>query len=229
MRLAVLSDVHANAPALRAVLDELDAEPIDAIVVAGDVVSGPQNAEVLELLSNRRQPVHLVRGNCESNALAADLSEADARTTTDSAIWTAAALGERWRNELRSWPISLCLDGVRFCHGTPRDEYEIITRATPDGILAEAFSGVAESLVVGGHTHQQMIRPVDDRVTYANAGSVGFPYENAPGAYWLIVADGQPELRRTSYDLEVALDEMRKAGFAGLDELPGAQRPRLID
>lgn len=130
-------------------LGELDADPVDAIVVAGDVVSGPHNAEVLELLNNRHQPVHWVRGNCESNPLKADLSDADGSTTIDRAIWTAAALGEGWRNELRSWPISLGLDGVRFCHGTPRDEYEIITRATPDGGPGEALSGVAESLVVG--------------------------------------------------------------------------------
>jgi putative phosphoesterase len=219
MRVAVLADVHANAPALRAVLDGLDADPVDAIVIAGDVVSGPLNVEVLELLSNRSEPVHWVRGNCESDALEAELSGADASSTQDSAIWTAASLDERWRDELRSWPISLCLDDVRFCHGTPRDEYEIITRSTPDETLAEALSGITESLVVGGHTHQQMIRRVDDGITYVNAGSVGLPYEDTPGAYWLIVADGRPEPRRTSYDVEAALREMRAAGFAGLDEL----------
>jgi putative phosphoesterase len=219
MRVAVLADVHANAPALRAVLDELDSDPVDAIVAAGDLVSGPLNAEVLDLLSSRSEPVHWVRGNGESDALEADPGRTDASSTQDSAIWTAASLDERRRDELRSWPISLCLDDVRFCHGTPRDEHEIITRATPDEILAEALSEVTESLVVGGHTHQQMVRRVDDRITYVNAGSVGFPYEDAPGAYWLIVADGHPELRRTSYDVEAALREMRTAGFTGLDEL----------
>lgn len=219
MRIAVLADVHANAPALRAVLRDLDHEPVDAIVVAGDVVSGPLNLEVLELLSHRPEPVHWVRGNGEGDALDAGVGPSDAGTTTNAAAWTGAALDERWRAELRSWPISLALDGVRFCHGTPRDENEIITRATPDEILAEALSEVGEPLVVGGHTHQQMIRRVGERITYANAGSVGLPYEDQPGAYWLLVAGGQPERRRTSYDLEAAVREMRAAGFGGLDEL----------
>ena len=65
MRIAVLADIHGNLPALRSVLGEMDREPIDAIVVPGDVVGGPMVAEVLELIDGRREPAHWVSGNGE--------------------------------------------------------------------------------------------------------------------------------------------------------------------
>jgi hypothetical protein len=107
---------------------------------------------------------------------------------------------------------------VCFCHGSPGRDDEIITRITPDPVLRESLTGVAESLVVGGHTHQQMVRNVHDALTYANAGSVGMPYEGHPGAFWMIVADGSPELRETSYDVGAALEELRAADFPDVEE-----------
>jgi predicted phosphodiesterase len=70
MRIAVLADVHGNAPALRAVLAEIDEAGVDAIVVAGDVVGGPQPREALELLVVRPEPVTWIAGNAEHEALA---------------------------------------------------------------------------------------------------------------------------------------------------------------
>ncbi len=202
MRVAVLADVHGNAPALRAVLAELDA---DAIVVAGDVVGGPMPREALELIAARPEPVHWIAGNAERETVAAF----DGAPTSDdpagrAAAWSARAIDRTWRDAIASWPISLALDGVRYCHGTPRRDDEILTRATPEEALREALAGVAEPLVVGGHTHQQMIRG-----RYANAGSVGMPYEGRPGAFWMVVADGVPQLRETAYDPA----ELRATGY----------------
>ena len=71
MRIAVVADVHGNAPALRAVLAEIDRESVDAIVVAGDVVGGPLVRESLDLLSARQEQIHWVKGNSEREAVAA--------------------------------------------------------------------------------------------------------------------------------------------------------------
>lgn len=57
----------------------------------------------------------------------------------------------------------------------------------------------------------------DGRVV-ANAGSVGLPYEGRPGAFWMILSDGRPELRQTRYDVAAAADELRASGFPDLDE-----------
>jgi len=219
VRIAVLADVHGNLPALRAVLAELDAEPVDAIVVAGDVVGGPQPLEALHTLVSRHESVHWIAGNCEREAVAAY----DGAPTTDdepgrAAAWTAKALDGRWRDALVSWPIAATLDGVLFCHGSPRRDDEVLTRSTPDDVLAAALKGVAAPLVVGGHTHQQVVRSLrTGEPTYVNAGSVGLPYEGRPGAFWALVVDRVPELRATAYDVDAAARELRATGFPDAD------------
>jgi putative phosphoesterase len=222
VRIAVLADIHGNLPALRAVLNELDREPVDAIVVAGDAVGGPLVRETLELLAARREPTRWVRGNCEREAVAVyDGAPVSDDPAGRAAAWSAQALDSRWRDELAAMPISLGLDDVRFCHGSPRRDDEILTRTTPDDVLTEALADVAEPLVVGGHTHQQMVRSVNGTVTYANAGSVGMPYEGRPAAFWMIVDDGVPDLRETSYDLDEAVQELRASGYSDVEEQLG--------
>ena len=219
MRIAVLADIHGNLPALRAVLRELDGDRHDAIVVAGDVVAGPLVRQPLELLASRPEPVHWLRGNCEREAVAAfdGVTPGDDQAGRDAA-WSARALDRRWRDELEGWPVSLSVDGVCFCHGSPSSDAELITRLTPDSVLLELLAGVTEPLVVGGHTHQQMVRRLSADLTYANAGSVGLPYEGRAGAFWMTVEDGVPQPRETSYDLDAALGELRASGYHGLDE-----------
>jgi predicted phosphodiesterase len=215
MRIAVLADVHGNAPALRAVLAELDGASADAIVVAGDVVGGPQPREALELLAARPEPVRWLAGNAEHEALGVLAGRAVVDDPPGRAArWSAAAIDARWEAELASWPIRDALDGVLFCHGSPRQVDEVLTRATPDDVLRDAFAGVGESLVVGGHTHQQVHRD-----GYVNAGSVGRPYEGRPGAFWLLLEDGAPHLRETGYDLEAAAGELRATGYPDVEEL----------
>lgn len=108
---------------------------------------------------------------------------------------------------------------MRFCHGSPLRDDEILTTATPDDVLADALAGVTESLVVGGHTHRQFIRDLGSGLTYANAGSVGLPYEGRPGAFWMMVIDGVPELQQTTYDVDGAARELQASGLAFDDQL----------
>ncbi len=174
MRIAVLADIHGNLPALRAVLAEIDREPVDALVVAGDVVGGPLVRQSLTRLDARAEPAHWLRGNSEREAVA-------------------------------------------VYDGAPASEGPAGTVATPGPALTDALDGVGEPLVVGGHTHRQFIRRIDEELTYVNAGSIGLPYEGRAGAFWMIVADGVPELRETGYDLEAAVAEMRASGLDGFD------------
>src|ERR1700728_3685859 len=104
MRVAVLADIHGNLPALRAVLAELDGEPVDAIVVAGDAVGGPYPRDVLELLSPRSERLLWISGNAEREAVAAwDGAPTEEDQAGRAAAWTADALDRRWRDELESW------------------------------------------------------------------------------------------------------------------------------
>jgi predicted phosphodiesterase len=219
-RIAVLADIHGNLPALRAVLAEVDAEAPDALVIGGDVVAGPMVRESLEVLGERPEPTYWISGNSEREALAVyDGARPSHDAPGRAAAWSARALDQRWPDELASWPITLVLGNVRLCHGSPRRDDEILTSVTPEPVLAHVLYSVCESLVVGGHTHRQFVRTVRPDLVYANAGSVGLPYEGRRGAFWMLVRDGEPEMRETQYDFDAALAEMRTFGFPQLDDL----------
>jgi predicted phosphodiesterase len=111
----------------------------------------------------------------------------------------------------------VAVDGVLFCHGSPRSDTEIITALTPEERLAPMFEGVAEDVIVCGHTHHQFDRAVLGR-RLLNAGSVGMPYEDEAAAYWLLL-DPEPRLRRTDYDVPAAVERLRASGCPDVDEV----------
>ena len=124
---------------------------------------------------------------------------------------TAAELGaDAASKALGELPLTLELDGVLYCHATPRADDEMVTRISTPERWAEVLDGADARLVVAGHTHQQDDRVVGD-TRFVNAGSVGLPYEGDGAARWLWVADGVPELRRTEYDRCAAGERMREA------------------
>jgi putative phosphoesterase len=210
VRVAALSDIHGNLPALEAVLAEVDA---DLIVVGGDVGPGPLVPECLALLDPL--DARYVMGNGDR-----ELIEPDAGGDAPAAFlqWCRKRLSAADRERLAAFEPVVRADGVLFCHGSPRSDTEIITALTPGGRLAPMFEGVAEAVIVCGHTHHQFDREVLGK-RLLNSGSVGMPYEDEPAAYWLLLDDGEPELRRTDYDVAAAIERLRGAGFDGLDEL----------
>jgi predicted phosphodiesterase len=203
VRVAALCDIHGNLPALTAVLAEVDALGVDAIVVGGDVASGPMPVETLDAL--RERGARFVRGNADR---VLDVGGADeSETWVRARRWVAGRLGEERLEFLAGLPLDLTLDvgalgPVRFCHGSPGSDEVPITRLTSDGRLRAMLAGVGERVVVCGHTHVQFDRTVD-AIRVVNAGSVGAPYEAEPAAYWALLGD-DVELRRTDYDLEAA-------------------------
>lgn len=228
MRVAALYDVHGNLPALRAVLEEVARAEVDLVVVGGDVVGGPLPRATLRALRDLELPVRWVRGNGDREVVAAfdalqvDRAPGGTSPAEVTAAWCAARLTGEERDFLAAFEatVSVDVDGlgpVLFCHGSPRSDSEVLTRVSPDDRLRDALAGVAEPVVVCGHTHQQFDRTVDGwRVL--NAGSVGMPYEGDAAAFWLLL-DGEASLRRTPYDVEAAAAELRASGFPDVDEI----------
>ncbi len=191
---AVLADVHGNLPALDAVLAEVEA---DAIVCGGDLALGPMPAEVLARM--RDVGALFVRGNCDR--LLSDW-EQERLPPEDVAFLTGLPL-----------TLELEVDGlgtVLFCHATPRDDDEIITKLTPETELEEILGDGAAEVVVCGHTHVQFDRQVGGR-RVVNAGSVGMPFEGPPGAFWALLGP-DVALRRTDYDTAAAAEAIDRSG-----------------
>lgn len=223
---AVLADVHGNAVALEAVCEELLAAGPDAVVFLGDLTCGPLPEEtwnMVELLRDRLPAVHLVRGNTERALLEARAKLAAGRPgVTARERWLIEAHRRRTREAIAAFAPTAVgeIDGlgfVRFCHGSPRSDEEMITSATPAGRMRALIAGVDERILVSGHTHIQFDRVVAS-VRSINPGSVGLPYEGAPGAYWALLAP-DVDLRQTSYDVELAVARFRATTDPFVDAL----------
>jgi predicted phosphodiesterase len=200
---AALYDVHGNLPALEAVLVELEAVAPDVIVFGGDVAAGALPRETIALLSTLDR-ARFVLGN-------ADRYVVEGREDGIGG-WAASQVDDDDRAFLSSFERSLVIDNVLYCHATPRDDEPFVTVLTPDELAAEIVGTPEQPTVVIGHTHSQFDRDLGD-VRLVNAGSVGMPYEDAPGAYWALVRDGDAELRRTDYDLHAAAERVRAGGW----------------
>jgi len=206
---------------LEAVLAELAGEEVDAVLIGGDAVAGPQPAETLTLLRALELPTHWIRGNGE-RALGPDAADAvmGGQEAEAALRFTASQLSEDDQRFLVQLPetLRLDLDGLGetlFCHASPRNDLDIITPQTPDSRFGTLLEGVAERVVVAGHTHVQDDRTVDG-VRWINPGSVGMPYEGEVAAFWAVLG-ADVEFRRTPFDTE------RSVGVLLASDWPEAQ------
>ena len=207
MRVAAISDIHGNLPALEAVLADIEREGVDEIVVAGDSVSGPWPAEVFDLLDSIG--ARIVRGN-------ADRAEEVMAHSSELGAWNADRLGASRVAMVTAWPLTLelaveGLGDVLLCHSTPTSDTPIYTRITPDRELVELLGDVAADVLVCGHTHMQYDRRLTTGLRVANPGSVGMPYESRRGAYWAVLGPNI-EFRRTEYDVEATVAAIQVMG-----------------
>lgn len=220
MRIVALYDIHGNLPALEAILHDVATIQPDWIVVGGDVASGPLPVETVDCL-RALDPARtcFVMGNADQELVDTyDGLPQDPELppfVREQNEWIARQLEKHHRDFMASFVpnVRFLIEGpgeVLFCHATPRSDTEIITVATPENRLREVFAGVAEQVVVCGHTHMQFDLWVD-KLRVINAGSVGMPYA-APGAYWLLLGS-TIELRHTFYDLKSAADHIRATGY----------------
>ena len=219
MRIAALYDIHGNRFALDAVLAELNKVRPDVILIGGDIVAGPFPADVLERLTTLDADVRFIRGNTEREVVSPGPSVPP--TWAERVPWVRAQLSEEQLDFLGALPEQLVLDvdtlgPTLFVHGSPRSDEEIITALTPETWLREVFAGVEQRTVIGGHTHMQIDRQIGD-IRFANAGSVGMPYEESLGAFWALIGPGI-EHRRTAYDIEATAAAIRASAFPGADD-----------
>ncbi len=220
MRVAVLADIHANLPALEAVLAEPDVVSADRVVLLGDIALGPMPAETLDLLDSLGERAVWVHGNCEREVLAAyDGTVGDTMNAT-AAHATAALIEPRHRDLLDGLPLTVSLDveglgPVLFCHATPRRDDEMVLVDSPMAVWRRAFDSITERTVALGHTHMPFDRLVDRRRA-VNAGSVGMSY-GADGASWALLGP-TVQLRRTAYDIEAAAARIATSEYADVEE-----------
>jgi predicted phosphodiesterase len=217
MRVAVVSDLHANRPALEAVL--ADCPPVGGWLCAGDVVGyGPHPEFCVDALREREVPT--VLGN-HDRAVVTDTDFSFNSSASDGVVYARRELSDGARTWLADRPNALAaFDGrVAVAHGHPDDpdRYVYPTLFSDEDIEAarEAVPGAENcDVLVLGHTHVQGHERSREGLVL-NPGSVGQPRDGEPrAAYALLDLDSlRVEERRVEYDVETMVDAVREAGL----------------
>ncbi len=180
MRVGFLSDIHGNLLALEAVLADLEQQQVDRVVCLGDICFGPQPHECLERVRELGCPIIL--GNWDSWSIEGFPPADDpvGIMLYDIGRWWAELLTDDDRAFVRTFQPTLELPlGNRsrmLCfHGSPQSFSDWIFATTPDEELEPMFAGHDASVLVGGHTHLQMLRRFGPSLI-VNPGSVGQPF-----------------------------------------------------
>jgi len=234
MRVAILTDIHANLPALEAVLEACT--PFDAVWVLGDIVGyGPYPDDVVARL--RRERAIGVRGNHDAAVLGeldTSVFNEDARLAVE---WTADRIGTSSRHWLEGLPEIRVEDDFTLAHGSPRDPLWEYLISVP--LARRNFNHFETRHAIVGHTHVprvfrddgghiEVIAPgegsrivLDERRAILNPGGVGQPRDGDPRACAMILDTdtSSVEWLRVPYPIERVQTRMRRAG------LP----PRLVE
>ena len=213
MRLAVMSDIHGNLPALEAVLEDLQPYEPDGILAAGDFIGGPQPVETMRLL--RSLDSWMIRGNSDTGLLRYGLGNApDAHYTHRQFAllrWAHRHVDQETFDLIRSLPGQRVveIDGtapIRMVHGSPRNPSESIFPDRDPATLDLALAQTGEPVLVCGHTHIPWKVEQGGRLAL-NPGAVCGPLNGQVCAQYALLTwrDGrwQVEHRAVSYDLEL--------------------------
>jgi putative phosphoesterase len=225
VRIAIVSDVHGNLPALEAVVADLERERPDLVVHGGDLaVNGVQPAQVVDRIRELGWPG--VVGNTDRalwelesvpgqayKLFAALVPAAHALLDDDDVRWLET-LPMEWRDDA---------EGVAVVHAAPGDLWKNVRADAPDRELENVFGVLGTPLAVYGHIHRAFVTAMPD-LTVANSGSAGMPFDGDRRAAYLLVEDGVPDIRRVEYDLEREIAALKASEHPFKDELIEGRR-----
>ncbi|MCH1919600.1 metallophosphatase family protein [Shewanella sp. A3A] len=218
MRIAAIFDIHANLPALEAVLQEVASLRVDMLVVGGDVIAGPMPNETLALLAQYQGNKVLLKGNAEIDLLHCLNHEAMhplSPRASHEIHWLANTLKQEFIQKIVNWQFSSEIHSpelgrILFCHATPRDSHEIFTEQTPTEQLLPMLGRSRADVIVCGHSHIPFERRLP-QCRIVNAGSVGMPV-GSNLASWVLL-DGQITFKQTAYDIHAAAQRIRQSDY----------------
>jgi putative phosphoesterase len=232
---AVITDIHANLPALEAALERIEELEIERVYCGGDLVGyGPHPNEVCALIRDRGIPT--IYGNYDY-AIARDLEDCGCAYVTpedralgqQSVDWTLEHTDQASKDFMRELPFDVRFDvgdvAVHLVHGSPRKVNEYLFEDKPASLYERLAAAEDARALVFGHTHKPWVHEYGG-VLFTNCGSVGKPKDGDPrGAFAILEPDKETlavTIERVSYDAEAVAGEVRAAG------LPGAFADKLL-
>jgi len=205
MRIGLISDIHGNYEALKAVLSELDRMNISDIYCLGDVVG--YYSQVNECCEELRQRnIECVMGNHDWYMAGGSFCPRS-RSVNELLAYQRKIITTENIDWLKTFPLFRQVKNKYMLHGgwsDPIDEYLQPSQ--------EYFERVNGNFFLSGHTHVQILKRYGEKI-YCNPGSVGQPRDNNPQAAFAVYENGEISLHRTEYDRQKVYELMKKAGF----------------
>jgi predicted phosphodiesterase len=231
VRIAALSDIHGNLPALAAVHRAVDAARPDYVAICGDLVfNGPDPAGSLALVQElQRAGAFVILGNTDLAVADGDFTaafpwftEGAPESHLAAADWTRDQIGDDGVDYLRRLPWERRLrvgdDLVLFCHASPGSLTDGFGADLDPVVTIDRVSRTDAKVIVCGHTHLPEVREVGWR-TIVNAGSAGYVFDGDPTASWALIEidddDIRAEIHRTNYDFMAVSDAVSARGLPG--------------
>jgi len=225
-RVAVITDIHGNLPALQAAFDRLEGLGPDAVYCGGDLVGyGPWPNEICQMIKKRGIPT--IYGNYDY-AIARDLEDCGCAYVTQhdrdlgqlSVDWTLEHTDQRSKDFMRELPFDLRFDlggkRIRLVHGSPRKVNEYLFEDKPARTFERIAAGADCDVLVFGHTHKPWIATFGG-VLFVNCGSVGKPKDGDPHGAFAVLEDSDAgvsaKVERFTYDADFASRELISAGL----------------
>jgi putative phosphoesterase len=225
-RVAVITDIHGNLPALEAVLDATESTGVDAVYCGGDLVGyGPRPDEVCTRIEKRGIPT--IYGNYDY-AIGRDLADCGCAYRDQherelgqlSVEWTLDHTSRRSKDFMRALPFDLRFElghnRVRLVHGSPRKVNEYLFETKPARTFERIAAAADCDVLVFGHTHQPWTREYGG-VLFVNCGSVGKPKDGDPRAAFALLELERDrvvaQIERVQYGAEAVGREIRAAGL----------------
>lgn len=214
-RVALLSDIHGNLPALNAVLKHMDSIGVDQIIVTGDFITDcPNPNEVIEVLRSRE--ASFIRGNRENyllNELDGGNSFWPGKRQFESLQWTLDHIKPENLNWIRSLPGDMvvktpgCPD-LHIVHGSTESDRELLLSSKKERV-EEVLSGITEDYLVCGHTHLPWSCKIGKKVII-NPGAVGVSFNEEPLAEYVILTSDKDSWSVEHYGVPYSVDELKE-------------------
>ena len=221
MRIAVVSDIHANLTALEAVIADIQSVGVDMVVHGGDLMGGTRPTEVIDRVRELNWPG--VFGNTDEmiwnpGLIVEKLPGDRFAQIRDAALnytipHARSAIGEERLAWLRALPLRWSGHDLTVVHAGPGDAWQIVSASASDEALTRVFgagsgdpgSGIRSSRVVYGHIHVPFVRRLPE-MTVVNSGAVSLSFDGDPRASYALVDGDRVEIRRVAYDVEKEID-----------------------
>jgi putative phosphoesterase len=233
MRVAIVSDIHGNLTAFDAVLADIQRRGPDLVLHGGDLaLMGAQPAEVIDrvrelgwlgVVGNTDEVLWQPEGQARQEKLAPQLGSLLRLIFQEYGPATLELLGEERVTWLRELPAQQRLEDLALVHAAPGDLWRAPMPDAEDDELSATYEPLDAATAVYGHIHRPYTRTLT-RLTVANSGSVGMPWDGDPRASYLLIQDGHPRLMRVEYDVEREAALLLDSGYPDASRLVEMRR-----